>query len=78
MPGDSLSAHNGRDGHAVDEIVEAVAAVPLHPDPLDVAGALELDEWLPQVEVGDRLRSGVAPAVPLPLTYHLSTKHFTT
>ena len=47
------------DGETVDEIVHRVAAVALHPAERHVAGLHQLDERLPQVDVGDGLLLGV-------------------
>src|SRR5690606_8435390 len=61
------STGDGSDGEGVDEVVEAVAGVALHPAEADVTGTDELDQLLPQVGVGDRLLLRVAPPVALPV-----------
>src|SRR6478735_2121022 len=66
-PTASGAGEAGGDGELVDEVVHLVTGVPFHPLEGDVFALSDrVDEWLPQVTVGDRLLLRVGPAALQP------------
>ena len=76
--GGSAVSRDGIDGQAVGEFVHRVAAVALDPSETHVSDIDELDQRLPEVDVGDGLLLRVLEPFFSHLTQDWSRKQFTT